>query len=426
MSEDKKNKYAEFEFSARRGQLPTQPKMTSNHLDKGSNFHAEMNENLPGSVNQSAESDPGVTSSFGEFFPQGVIRKDLLITLNSSKLLTELICAVIKGPGGAADHDVLDRLIGEAHRLSDGWGQQIVAPEKSVPPYLKANLMKQACRYLAYQWQRQGQIDADRLLALGSEVFSHQVASIDQSVIDLIDKAPDTPPTSSEEARQQIQATCSKAYWNISSVVCGLSARDYGLAGLVDDAEDRFLYGKKPDEIVSDLLEQVISIADANRIETSSRDLSVAWYRNAINRLTNLIGSNYQAITKMILNDIDANAPTAATQVRSHFQLYDSVLSRVMDMSAKQFVNAEKVAVNLMNSSKFIQAVDAEPGKQLNDSDNSDLSLSQNFMAESPGVFTFNSSDQSHCLNSARQSVNVIDHEKKCEPPKSSPFKYSF
>lgn len=350
---DPRTKFAFFDMAARKGVVPTRAEIgpsAANHLAEAT-------------VSEISALDGAQTSSLaasrmnigGDFFPQTTARSDLLLTLSSSKLLTELICAVINGPTGPADVDVLDRLVAESHRLADGWARQIVGDGKDVPAYLRANLLKQACRFFASNWQRHGQIDAQRVLDLAGETFSAQVASIDQALVEQLDTVPDVAPDNVEHARQQIQATCSMAYWKLITTVSGISAVEFGLAGLVEDDQDRFVYGMKVERVASDLLEHVLQIADDNRIETPDRVLAVSWYRNAINRLTSLVGANYRTITRMVLADIDSSSSTAPAQVYEHFQMYEQVLQRTHEISRKQFINAEAVAAEKMSASAFVK-----------------------------------------------------------------------
>src|SRR3546814_9021549 len=92
------------------------------------------------------------------FFRDITPKKELLISLSAAKLLTDLTAAVVKGPTGPGDVDGLDRLIAESHRLSDAWCKQLVGPEKTIPLYLRSQMLKQAVSFLSREWERTGQI----------------------------------------------------------------------------------------------------------------------------------------------------------------------------------------------------------------------------------------------------------------------------
>lgn len=358
-------KFAEFQFASKSGKIATRAaspfsfdevaypdKLTNSPANEA--FESQNPGNQPGNDAQQVNAP---------FFPQAQPRGDLLITLKASTLLTELISAVVSGPGDPADADVLDRLIGQAHLLADGWAKQIAGPDESPPEFLRANLLKQACRFLARQWQSTGSLDAQRALDLGSDAFSAQISGVNQRVLDLFDQAPDKPSTDPLSAQQEIQATCSKAYWNLAYAVTSIKATEYGLAGLVDDVQDRFLYGKRAEDIVDDLLECVLQIADENHIKPDNPELAVTWYRNALNRLTTLMSANYKTITRMVVAEIDAHAPDAPARVKTHFGMYDQVLERCYQIVRKQFTNAEQVATEKIGNTAFMRYLQAAQSK---------------------------------------------------------------
>lgn len=417
---DSRAKYAFFEMASRKGVVPTRAESVAGLHNPLSEASVSGQSALEGA--QMSSMAPDRLNVGGDFFPPSTSRNELLLTLSSSKLLTELICAVINGPTGPADVDVLDRLVAESHRLADGWARQIVGDGKDVPGYLRANLLKQACRFLASNWQRHGQIDAQRVLDLAAETFSSQVASIDQALVVQLDSVPDVAPDTLEQARQQIQATCSMAYWKLVNTVSSISAIEFGLAGLVEDDQDRFVYGLKIERVASDLLEHVLLIADENRIETPDRVLAVSWYRNAINRLTSLVSANYRAITRMVLADIDSSSSTAAAQVHAHFQMYEQVLQRTHEFSRQQFINAEAVATEKMSGSAFVKYL------QSGDSTNhSRPSANESVSASAEQGFKFGPSEMTPKALGDGAAINAPRQETHAgESPVTRGFKYSF
>src|SRR3546814_8783607 len=88
--------------------------------------------------------------------------------------------------------------------------------------------------------------------------------------------------------------------------------------------------------VSSDRTSIVTEGADENRIESSDLDLMLAWYRNALSRLSRLVIANYVTITKMLVQDGVDCAEILPASIQKMNSMYHDVLTKCRSVSDRK------------------------------------------------------------------------------------------
>src|SRR3546814_15356207 len=86
----------------------------------------------------------------------------------------------------------------------------------------------------------------------------------------------------------------------------------------------------------------------------------LAWYRNALSRLSRLVIANYVTITKMLVQDGVDCAEILPASIQKMNSMYHDVLTKCRSVSRNQFIQAEKIAKEKMMASMFTHFISEE------------------------------------------------------------------
>ena len=221
----------------------------------------------------------------------------------AAKVLTPIVAAVSFAPGSESSDAVKAKALTEMlvglHRSARDTAETISTQiGKDVPSWMVTQLMQGLSTSIAHRWQRGEGADIDALSANMRKIFT---ADSDE-LVDLIRGAAEDAYVEVDHpdiARFRISVSAANAAWTIYDWVTHerLSLDDKG------DMPSRFFtYGMPVHDLVTKILTRTVNECRGLVAQVESADLRTAHMQSSINRMANLVGSEYVTQTRRVMN----------------------------------------------------------------------------------------------------------------------------
>jgi len=268
----------------------------------------------------------------------------------AAKVLTPIVAAVSFAPGSESSDAVKAKALTEMlvglHRSARDTAETISTQiGKDVPSWMVTQLMQGLSTSIAHRWQRGEGADIDALSANMRKIFT---ADSDE-LVDLIRGAAEDAYVEVDHpdiARFRISVSAANAAWTIYDWVTHerLSLDDKG------DMPSRFFtYGMPVHDLVTKILTRTVNECRGLVAQVESADLRTAHMQSSINRMANLVGSEYVTQTRRVMNWISDQSISEdeyqARYAKTCRDLETKLLPQVHEYARINFLRVEQGAL---------------------------------------------------------------------------------
>jgi hypothetical protein len=220
--------------------------------------------------------------------------------LHSLKVLSRLVSAIARRPGSSAPDALkaqqLSQLIQQVKAAADRLASSIT-PLDAHRGWIKANAMEAAAHLVASQWEADAHGEATPLavqLDALEAVFdqAHHDEALD-AALDQLGQSAYVEAVTNEVAADRVELSTRLAAWDLHGHVTN---------PLLGQGAYRFTYGRKAPQIIGLLVPHVLSMAREMQMRTSNLEVATAHLQSCIRRAAELLGSEYVARTRALMN----------------------------------------------------------------------------------------------------------------------------
>lgn len=266
--------------------------------------------------------------------------------LHTAKVLARLVSAILLRPAteplsAQAKAEQLAHLLASATAAADRLLTSL-APLDTHRGWLRANAMEAAVQMLVSQWESdadQENASIDSQLDVLEAVFSQ--ARLDEHLdeaLQALDEARYEQAEATDVAVDRIKLSASLAAWDLYGSVT--HAR-------LGKGSYRFTYGVKPEQIVARLLPHALAMAREFGMSCANLDVSTSHHQACIRRAAQLIGAEYVARTRLLMNWIAADEVDDLEYRRRHDQgcaaLETQIVPAVVECAHENFKAIQEI-----------------------------------------------------------------------------------
>ncbi|MEJ8837569.1 hypothetical protein [Ramlibacter sp. AN1133] len=271
----------------------------------------------------------------------------------AAKVVTPLVAAVSFHPGSSSTPKAMSASLASmlvavhraSTRVAERWSELY---GKDVPAWTVSHLMQVMADVVAQRWEQDGSVDVDELAELVVGVLTNQDGDVVRMVVDAADQAY-MEATTPETAANRVAVSTSGAAWDLYNWV---THRELAIPG---ELPNRFYcYEVEPAQMVEVLLKQCVSFARSVPLNVDHADTRVSHMQASIRRMANLMGAEYVAQTRSIMNWINDPAISNEEFARRKFSASDEfevrVLPHIFEWARRNFLRVEQGAYNAIEN----------------------------------------------------------------------------
>lgn len=265
----------------------------------------------------------------------------------AAKVVAPLVAAVSFNPGSnASSKDMsksLSTMLVAVHRAStqvaERWSQQY---GKDVPAWSVSQLMQTMADVVARRWERSGSADIEQMTDLMCGLLTQQDGDIARMLIEAADQAY-VEATTAETAANRVAVSTAGAGWALYDWIT------HDNLAITGEVPHRYYsYDLEPSDVVARMLRLCVSFCRSMPLNVNHADMRVAHMQASIRRMANLMGAEYVAQTRVVMNWIgDQNITDEEFAARKHAaaQQFDSrILPHVFEWARRSFLRVEQGA----------------------------------------------------------------------------------
>jgi hypothetical protein len=282
--------------------------------------------------------------------------------MSAAKVVAPLVAAVSFKPGknGSPKEmaQSLTTMMVAVHRsstrIAERWSQQY---GKDVPAWTVSQLMQSMAEVVAQRWERAGTADVEQLTELMCGLLTDQDGDVTRMLIEAADYAY-VEASSPDVAANRLAVSTAGAGWTLYDWV----TRDQLSTG---DGYT-YSYDLEPSEVVSRMLRHCVSFCRSMPLNVSNADMRVAHMQASVRRMANLMGAEYVASTRTVMNwigqedisdeEFAARKHAAAKQFETH------ILPHVFEFASRNFLRVERGAFTAIEDLNEKQNTDGGSG----------------------------------------------------------------
>ena len=272
-------------------------------------------------------------------------------SMSAAKVLAPLVAAVSFHPGSAASSaerstnltELLLSVHQNAYQTAEGISDAL---KEDVPAWMVTQLMQSYAQIMGRRWERLGNVDPHSLGRAMVEVLgagSKQVADLirgasEDAYIEV--NGPDV-------ARYRVAVSVTNAAWTLYDWV---THERLSVDAAGEMPSEFYTYGLETSQIVNRLLVRCVDECRALVIQTDSADLRTSHMQSSINRMSQLVGAEYVAQTRQVMNWIGEEG-ISATEFTSRLnsaaaELDSRILPHIFEWARVNFLRIEQGAFN--------------------------------------------------------------------------------
>ena len=298
--------------------------------------------------------------------------REIRVDLSAARSLSSLICALAIQPGLGAEitqqerRDGIYGLVKKSHELTDFICKKI-NNDKPIPNYLHGSILQEASRHIANQWRTlktgdMNDIDVSTAELIASEVFDHENPLLETFAYEAASQTARYELDDVERAELELQVSAMSAMTRLRSAVLAMR-----IGGLIEGYGEQiealrekyamtpFLFNKKNEsEIVVDLVNAAIRIAEKNKIHTNDEAATLQWNTSMIYRATDLVKSEYEMIVERLIRVSFNDINLYEQEINANSANYNTVMRNIEKRAEDNFNMISKNARAIMTRSLFM------------------------------------------------------------------------
>lgn len=303
----------------------------------------------PPSAAPAASPAPGSGRPWAQFVDQDRTPEavDARKAMSAAKVVAPLVAAVSFHPGSSATPKDMSQSLAAmmvavhktstqiAERFSQQYGQD-------VPRWCVSQLMQTLAEVVARRWERSGTADVGQLGDLVSELLTNQDGEVTRMLLEAAEQAY-VEATSADVAANRVAVSTAGAAWTLYDWVT------HDKLALSGEVPSRFYsYDLEPAEVVTRMLKLCVSFCRAIPLNVDSADLRVAHLQASVRRMAALMGAEYVAQTRVVMDWIGdpaiSDAEFAARKAAAAEQFETRIVPHVFEWARRNFLRVEQGA----------------------------------------------------------------------------------
>lgn len=265
----------------------------------------------------------------------------------AAKVVAPLVAAVSFNPGSnSAPADMtkaLTSMLLAVHRASTEvalrWSQQY---GKDVPAWTVSQLMQSMAEIVARRWERTGSAEIEEMAGALCDILAMQDGEVTRMLVEAADQAY-VEASTPDAAANRVAVSTAGAGWILYDWVTheqlqvngGIPSRYYS-------------YDLEPADVVARMLKLAVSFCRSLPLNVDHADMRVAHMQASIRRMAGLMGAEYVAHTRVVMNWIDDSSISdeefAARKYAAAQQFETRILPHVFEWARRSFLRVEQGA----------------------------------------------------------------------------------
>lgn len=286
--------------------------------------------------------------------------------MHSLKVLSRLVCAIVRRPGSATAPAVKAAILAALIKASGAAAQRLVSsigPLDAHRNWVRASAAEAAASVVASQWEQDVHDELrpvdEQLDAIEGVLNGMSDDRALAAVIEDLGTSRYVRATDHETAANRVALSARLAAWDLHSHVCD---------PILGKGAFRFTYGKTPNEIVARLLPDLIAIARDAAMVTADLDVRTSHMQGTLRRVADLMGAEYVARTRSLMNWI-ADESISDEEYRARYSqgcamFEKKVAPEVADWARRNFFSIEAMAAREVEGLHQQRSTQADPAQR--------------------------------------------------------------